>query len=216
MFFDLRESPSPKPSIFNAIVAPRPIAWVSSASLDGRINLAPFSYFTLLSSSPPTVIFSCVNPVDRQDKDTLRNIRSSKEYVINMVSREFLEAMHLTSKPAPYGVNEFEMANVASASSETVRPPRVDGTPAALECRLLQLVEVAPERDGELGATAVIGRVTGLYVAEHLIDSSGRFRSIDAGLMARLGGSLYSELGNITPLAPVAHNQYAAESTRTG
>ena len=206
MFFDLRKSPLKKPSIFNAIVAPRPIAWVSSSSTDGNINLAPFSYFTLLSSSPPTVIFSCVNPRQGGEKDTLRNIRSSKEYVINMVSREYLEAMHSTSKPTPYGLNEFEMADIPSTPSETVQVPRVDGTPAALECRLLRLIRIRPEHEDDLGSTAVIGRVTGLYVAPHLIDSAGYFQSVDAGLVARLGGSLYSELGAITQLASVAHN----------
>ncbi len=209
MFFDLRNSRLVKPSIFNAIVAPRPIAWVSSSSIDGTINLAPFSYFTLLSSSPPTVIFSCVNPVDRREKDTLRNIRSSKEYVINMVSRAFLESMHVTSEPAPYGVNEFDMVNLPAIRSETVQAPRVDGTPAALECRLLKLVRIRPELPDDLGCTAVIGRVTGLYVASHFLDAAGHFRSIDAGLMARLGGNLYSELGQITQLASVAHNHKA-------
>ncbi|WP_370635934.1 flavin reductase family protein [Paralcaligenes sp. KSB-10] len=207
MFFDLRKSTLIKPSILNAIVAPRPIAWVSSSSAGGGVNLAPFSYFTLLTNSPPTVIFSCVNPTDRREKDTLQNIRSSKEYVINMVSRDFLEAMHSTSRPAPYGTNEFDMINLRSTHSENVKAPRVEGTPAALECKLLKLVRIRPEHHDDLGCTAVIGRIVGLYVARHLLDSDGRFRSIEAGLVARLGGNLYSELGEITELASVARSE---------
>jgi flavin reductase (DIM6/NTAB) family NADH-FMN oxidoreductase RutF len=204
MFFDLREAPLAKPSILNAIVAPRPIAWVSSSNVEGGVNLAPFSYFTLLTNSPPTVIFSCVNPTDRREKDTLQNIRSSKEYVINMVSKDFLESMHFTSRPFPYGTNEFDMADLRSARSENVMPPRVEGTPAALECKLLRLVKIRPENPGDLGCTAVIGRIIGVYIAADLLDSDGRFQSIEAGLVARLGGNLYSELGEITDLAPVA------------
>jgi len=205
MFFDLRNASLAKPGILNAIVVPRPIAWVSSSSLTGDINLAPFSYFSLLSSSPPTVMFSCVNPTDRREKDTLRNIRDSKEYVINLVSKASLESMHLTSTPTPYGTNEFDIADLRSAPSENVIAPRVEGTPAALECTLHKLVTIDPERENDLGCTVVIGRIIGLYIAPHLLDEHGHFRSIEAGLMARLGGNLYSELGQITELASVAH-----------
>jgi len=205
MFFDLDKAALPKPSLLNAIVAPRPIAWVSTLSKAGTTsNLAPFSYFNLLTNSPPTVMFSCVNPSDRREKDTLRNIRSTREYVINMVSRDLLEPMHASSRPAPYGTSEFDMVGVRRTPSETVAPPRVEGVPAALECRLLRLVRIPAAHAGELGCTAVIGRIVGLYVAPHLLGDDGRFRSHDAGLVARLGGNLYSEFGVITELASVA------------
>lgn len=204
VFFDLRAAALEKPSLLNAIVAPRPIAWVSTIDAQGVTNLAPFSYFNLLSNSPPTVVFSCVNPADRSEKDTLGNVRATGQFVINMVSRELLELMHRSSAPWPAGTSEFEHLRIDPVASAHVRPPRVRAAPAALECTLLHLIPIAPERPGEPGCTAVIGRVVGLHVAAHLLDARGRFSSREAGLVARIGGHGYAELGAITELAPVA------------
>ncbi len=115
-----------------------------------------------------------------------------------------LEAMHATSRPVPHGVSEFELMGVEQVQSDHVRPPRVRDAPAAFECRLLQLVPVEPELPGDIGSTAVIGRITGLHVDPRFIDANGRFMSVASGLMARLGGNFYSELGTITELAPLA------------
>lgn len=207
MFADLRGKRLDKPSIFNAIVAPRPIAWVSTLDAQGTANLAPFSYFNLLANRPPTVVFSCANPDDRREKDTLANIRGSGQFVINLVSRELLEQMHSTSTPVAAGVSEFEQFGIEPAPSETVRPPRVRHAPASLECELLQLVPIAPELPQDIGGTAIIGRIVGLHLERRFIDGNGRFDSRAARLMARLGGNMYSELGEITELAPLARRE---------
>lgn len=203
MFIDVLGGHSSRWTLLNAIVAPRPIAWVSSIDAGGRTNLAPFSYFNLLSNSPPTLIFSCVTPADRSDRDTLSNVRDTGEFVVNLVSRDLLEAMHATSAPLPRGVSEFAAVGVASAASVHVRPPRVEAAPASLECRVLQYVPISPERPGEAGCTAVVGRVVGVHVAPECMDANGRFDTARAGLMARLGGPQYSRLGEILALPAV-------------
>jgi flavin reductase (DIM6/NTAB) family NADH-FMN oxidoreductase RutF len=205
MFVDLRTQRHDRPSIFNSLVVPRPIAWVSTVDADGLANLAPFSYFNLLASSPATVVFSCVNAADRDEKDTLSNIRATRQFVVNLVSRELLEAMHATSAPALRGVDEFELAGIARAAGTCVDAPRVLAAPAALECRLLQFLELPPEHQGELGATAVVGRVVGLHVADEFLDAQGRFDSVRACLVSRLGGPQYAGIGDITEIAPVSH-----------
>lgn len=204
MFFDVLGDRARRWTILNAIVAPRPIAWVSSVDADGVTNLAPFSYFNLLSNSPPTLVFSCVTPGDRTERDTLSNVMATGEFVVNVVSRGLLEAMHATSRPVPRGVSEFALAGVLPAASVHVRPPRVEGAPASLECRLLHCLPIAPEHPGEAGCTAVVGRIVGVHVAPDLLDPHGRFDSARARLMARLGGPQYAELGEIIELAALA------------
>jgi flavin reductase (DIM6/NTAB) family NADH-FMN oxidoreductase RutF len=205
MYFDLLGPQAPRLSIFNAIVAPRPIAWVSTVDEDGVANLAPFSYFNLLTSNPPTTIFSCTAPGDRREKDTVANVRSTGEFVINIVSHELLHAMHASSATVPHGVDEFALAGVARTASANVRPPRVSAAPAALECRAIQFLEIEAERAGDSRCTAVIGRVVGLHVAPEFLDANGRFDSVRARLMARLGGHQYAELGTVTELASLVH-----------
>jgi flavin reductase (DIM6/NTAB) family NADH-FMN oxidoreductase RutF len=200
MFLDLKGLPCARPTIFNSLVTPRPIAWVSTVDAAGVPNLAPFSYFNLLTSSPPTVIFSCVNPRDRDEKDTLANVRATGEFVVNLVSHPLLQAMHATSAAVPRGCNEFELAGVASAGSIHVRAPRVQSAPAAMECRLLQLLDIQPEHEGDQGSTAVLGRIIGLHVADEFLDAAGRFDSVRARLMSRLGGPFYAEIGTVMDL----------------
>ena len=125
MFIDPETSKDLKRSIFNAIVAPRPIGWISSVSAVGEVNLAPFSHFNIVSTSPPVIIFSCNSPEDRREKDTLANVRATGEFVYNLVSYDLREAMNLTSTAAPHGVDEFELAKLQKAASAKVRPPRV-------------------------------------------------------------------------------------------
>src|SRR5690606_22904809 len=139
MFLDPLSTSGFKRSLFNAIVAPRPIGWISTISHSGQVNLAPFSQFNLVSTAPPVVMFSCNTPDDRAEKDTLANVRETKEFVTNLVSWDLREAMNLTSTPCPHGVDEFELANLKKAPSVKVRAPRVADAPANLECELLQI-----------------------------------------------------------------------------
>lgn len=200
MFFDPRNAPGFKRTIFNAIVAPRPIGWISSVSAAGGANLAPFSHFNLVSTAPPTLIFSCNTPADRPVKDTIANVHATGEFVYNLVTRDLVEAMNATSAPVAYGVDEFELAGIEKAPSVHVRPPRVKASPAALECRLLRFVEIEPELPGDTKSTVVFGRIVGVHIAEGFLDANGRFDTARARPMTRLGGNQYAEAGPIFEL----------------
>ncbi|MES2184882.1 MAG: flavin reductase family protein [Pseudomonadota bacterium] len=200
MFHDLLQASGFKRTIFNAIVAPRPIGWISSMGPGGQVNLAPFSHFNLVSTAPAVLIFSCNTPADRPEKDTLANVRATGEFVCNLVSRELVEAMNATSSPVPYGSNEFELAGVEQASCVHVRAPRVKASPAAMECKLLRFAEIEPELPGETRSTVVFGRIVGVHIAEGFIDDKGRFDTVRARPVTRLGGIQYAEAGPIFEL----------------
>src|SRR5262245_58067249 len=117
---------------FKAIVAPRPIGWISSIDAEGRVNLAPYSFFNAFCDSPPIVGFSSSGR-----KDSQRNVEATGEFAANLATRRQAEAMNRTSAPFPHGVNEFEAAGLRAAPSRLVKPPRVADAPAALECKLL-------------------------------------------------------------------------------
>jgi flavin reductase (DIM6/NTAB) family NADH-FMN oxidoreductase RutF len=123
--------------LHTSLIVPRPIAWVSSVSADGRPNLAPFSYFNAVSDDPPMVMFVC----DGQ-KNTLRNVRASHEFVINLASVDLAEKLDATAIEFPDDENEFEWAGVEAEPSRTVRPPRVADAKAAMECALDRVVDI--------------------------------------------------------------------------
>jgi len=201
MFFDPLTAPGFKRSIFNAIVAPRPIGWISSISADGTTNLAPFSQFNLVSTSPPVVMFACNTPPDRAEKDTITNVRATGEFVVNLVTWELREAMNLTSTPLPYGEDEFALAGLAKAASVRVKPPRVAASPACLECRVIQLIRIEPEFPGETVSTVVFGRVLGLHIQDGYLDAEGRFDTLKAQPMTRLGGNQYATVETVIEMA---------------
>lgn len=207
MFIDPQTTPGFKRSIFNAIVAPRPIGWISSVGADGSVNLAPFSQFNLVSTAPPVVMFACNTPRDRTEKDTIANVRATGEFVVNLVSWDLREAMNITSTPVPRGTDEFELAGIEKGASVKVRPPRVAASPANLECRVLHIVEIQPELAGETPSTVVMGRVLGLHIREGFLDGNGRFDTVKAQPTTRLGGNYYASLGQViempAPFRPV-------------
>jgi flavin reductase (DIM6/NTAB) family NADH-FMN oxidoreductase RutF len=170
-------------------ILPRPIAWVSTISPDGKTNLAPFSFFQGVTSSPPTLMFVPVNNRAGEKKDTLRNIELVPEFVVNLVSRAQAEAMNQTSALLPYGESEFEAFGVASVSSELVRPPRVAGVPIAFECRLHQIVPIG---EGPLAANVVFGRILLMHARDDILGSDGRPDSRKLDLIGRMGGEDYA------------------------
>jgi len=197
MFLDPRHTPGFKRSIFNAIVAPRPIGWISSMGSDGSVNLAPFSQFNLVSTAPPVVMFACNRPAGGVEKDTVVNVRETGEFVVNLVSWDLREAMNMTSTPLPRGGDEFELAGLQKAACLRVRPPRVEASPANLECQLLRILDIEPESPGETFSTVIMGRVVGLHMKDELVDDEGRFDTVRARPMTRLGGFQYATLGEI-------------------
>jgi len=144
---------------FKAIVAPRPIGWISSRDADGRVNLAPYSFFNAVCDRPPMVMFSSSGW-----KDTVRNIQETGEFVCNLATRALAEKMNLTSASLPPEVNEFEFADLAMASSCIVAPPRVAESPAALECRLLQILELRELAGAAVNQYVTIGQVVGVHI----------------------------------------------------
>jgi flavin reductase (DIM6/NTAB) family NADH-FMN oxidoreductase RutF len=201
MFIDPDNTPGFKRSLFNAIVAPRPIGWISTLSAEGHVNLAPFSHFNLVSTSPPVLIFSCNAPGDRQEKDTLVNVRDTGEFVANLVTWELRDAMNMSSFNAPHGVDEFKLAGLDKADCVKVRPPRVAASPANLECRLLRIVEIEPEHPGETRSSVVFGRIVGVHLDDAFVDENGRFDVARTLPLTRLGGSQYSTVGPLTELS---------------
>ncbi len=141
-------------------IVPRPIGWISSVDEEGCPNLAPFSFFNAVCPNPPTVLFCpLIRGTDHQPKDTLRNVRQTGEFVVNIVTRALAEAMNVTSTEFPAQVDEFQAAGLTPAPSVVVRPPRVAESPIHYECKLDQVVEIGSQPGA---GSIVIGRVVHL------------------------------------------------------
>jgi flavin reductase (DIM6/NTAB) family NADH-FMN oxidoreductase RutF len=174
--------------ILTRIVAPRPIAFVSSLSAQGEGNLAPFSYFNLGGANPPSVVFSVLNDRHGGEKDTLVNVRETGEYVISTVCRAMAEKMNLTSLAFPRGTNEFREAGFTPVPSELVKPPRVGESPISMECRLHTIV---PHGEGPLAGHYIIGEVLLVHVQDDLLDAAGLVDPVRPDFIGRLGGEWY-------------------------
>ena len=146
------------------LVAPRPIAWVTSMDTDGNLNAAPFSAYNYLCTDPPIVGMGVTNRPGRDalPKDTARNIRSTGEFVINVVTEDLLEKMNICATDFPEGVNELEMAGLTTAPSSVVKVPRIADAHAALECREFTSMEIGRSR-------IILGRVVAMYVEDQFV-----------------------------------------------
>jgi flavin reductase (DIM6/NTAB) family NADH-FMN oxidoreductase RutF len=165
MFYDARLRNHGLPhDPFKAIVAPRPIGWISSMSAKGEINLAPYSFFNGVSSDPPMVMFA-----SEGRKDSLAFITETKEFVCNLATFELREAMNKTSAPLPRGTSEFEQAGLTPAPSRLVKPPRVAEAPCALECRWLNTVELNDVDGRPTDRHVVFGQVIGVHIDDRFI-----------------------------------------------
>ena len=142
-----------------SMVMPRPIAWVVSRGAEG-LNAAPFSFFNVLSSDPPLVASGFGAPPDREEKDTLANVRAQGEFVVNLVPEELAQAMNVTATNAPRGTDETRLAGLELAKCEVVGVPRIVGSPVGLECKVFQVIET-----GGTG-TIVLGRIVYAHVRE--------------------------------------------------
>ena len=166
-------------------IVPRPIAWISTISRDGVRNIAPFSFFTGITTDPPTVCFAPARKPGGVKKDTLSNVEATGEFVVNVVSEDLAEAMNETATDYPPEVDEFERAGLTPVESELVAPPRIGESPVQMECRLHSTVAV-----GDTGGILVIGRVVMFHIDRRVL-ADGK---VDAGLLkavGRLGGQEY-------------------------
>ena len=166
---------------FKALVSPRPIGWISTVNAAGEINLAPYSYFNALSGRPPLVWFSSDG-----EKDSATAAGETGEFVANLVGRELAEKMAATSVDAPRGVSEFDYAGLTMAASTLVRPPRVAEAPAALECKVTEILRPRGLDGKEVGSVVVIGEVVGVYIDDRYL-TDGLFDAVKAGNVSRLG-----------------------------
>jgi flavin reductase (DIM6/NTAB) family NADH-FMN oxidoreductase RutF len=174
-------------------IIPRPIAFVSTRSSEGQNNLAPFSFFTAVTSKPPTICFApALRGKDAGKKDTLRYIEETGEFVVNVVTEDIAVQMNETAGDFPPEVDEFEYAGLTPVPSQLVKPPRVKESPINMECKLYKIVPVGPAEAG--GGALVIGEVVLFHVSDTLIDN---FRiDYDAFRpLARLAGQDYTTLG---------------------
>ena len=149
--------------LLTGVVVPRPIAWVSTIDAEGRPNLAPFSFFTVVCSDPMTMLFCPGALSSGGQKDTLRNIQAVPEFVINLTDEKTAGAMNLSATELPPGESEFDWAKVTPIPSETIRVPRVLEAPVSFECKLQQIVTVS-EQPG--GGSAVFGEVMSMTIRD--------------------------------------------------
>ncbi|MBW2459353.1 MAG: flavin reductase family protein [Deltaproteobacteria bacterium] len=172
------------------IVAPRPIALVSTLSATGAGNLAPFSYFMMGGSNPPSCVICPVNDRHGERKDTARNIPETGEYVINVVTRAMAERMNQCSFPYEATVDEFDKSGLTRAPAQVVKPPRVAESPIHLECRLHKIVR---HGDGALASSYVIGEIVHVQVADDLL-TDGLPDDAKIEFIGRLGADWYTHV----------------------
>ena len=169
-------------------VTPRPIAWVSSRSRDGVDNLAPFSFFQVISDQPPTLMLNVGSRDDGSLKDTLRNAQATGELVIQLVGMAQAEAMSASSANLPHGASEFAHCAIASQPSLRVAPPRVVGAPVAFECRV---AEIQPYPRQAPNCHLIFAEVLLAHVDDAVLDEGGRIDPARLDLVGRLGGNAY-------------------------
>jgi flavin reductase (DIM6/NTAB) family NADH-FMN oxidoreductase RutF len=186
MFYDAIENKHGFPNDpFKALIAPRPIGWISSLSAKGIANLAPYSFFNAMAEHPFYVVFG-----SNGRKHSLSNVQATGEFAVNLASWELREAMNASSARVSEDVDEFELAGLKKAPCRLLKCPRVEHSPANLECRLFKVVEL-PGDDGTVEDFIVIGRVVGIHIDDRFI-ADGRVDTAAMKLIARLGYSEYA------------------------
>ena len=175
---------------FNAIVVPRPIGWVSTCDPLGVANIAPYSFFNAVAYKPPQVMFASTGdkPDQVQGKDSLANIRGTGVFCINIVEHAMRQQMNATSAPCPADTDEFALAGLESAPCHSIACRRVAAAPAALECRVGQIVELPGS-----GNFVVFGEVVGIHLRDDCI-ANGRFEVLAFSPLARLGYEDYTSV----------------------
>lgn len=179
---------------FKALVAPRPIGWISSLSADGIVNLAPYSFFNGLSNRPNIVMFSSMGY-----KDSVRNIDQTGEFVCNMATYDLRLQMNETSGAWPPNIDEFEISGLTAVASREVAPPRVKESPAALECKHLKTMELSDLDGRTANAWVVFGQVVGIHIDDDVI-VDGKVDVTRCRPLARLGYMDYCDVSEVFAL----------------
>jgi flavin reductase (DIM6/NTAB) family NADH-FMN oxidoreductase RutF len=193
MFYRADDHHGMKHNPFKALVAPRPIGWISTKGRDGVLNLAPFSYFNAVTDFPMTVVFGCNGPHPEGDvKDTAGNARDTGEFVVNMCTYDLRDAMNASAAHIPRSESEFKAAGLTPVDCEVVDVPRVKESPVNLECKLVQVVQLR-SNNPKIVNNLVIGEVVGIHIDESII-KDGMIDMIAYRPLARLGYMDYTSV----------------------
>ncbi|MEV0911138.1 flavin reductase family protein [Streptomyces hokutonensis] len=185
--------------LLTSTVVPRPIAWVSTVSADGVDNLAPHSFFTVSSVTPPIVQFTSVGR-----KDSLRNVEATGQFVVNLAPEPLVDEVNRTATDFPHGVSEFDAVGVARETSARVKAPRVAGSPVALECELHSTLRLGD-------STVVFGRVVHIAIDETVLEN-GHPEITRLRPLARLGKDEWSTIGDVLDLRRIRYSDWPASS----
>jgi flavin reductase (DIM6/NTAB) family NADH-FMN oxidoreductase RutF len=210
MEFVLKDIPvAERYKFLTAVVIPRPVALVTSRSEAGLHNAAPFSFFNLFSEEPAIVVLGFSARPDNSTKDTLRNIRKTEQFVVNMVDRRIIDAMHICSSDVPSDESEIDYAGVSLLPSRMVDVQRIAESPASLECRLFQLTNLTHRR------TLVVGEVLCVHVLDEILDpATKRIIPEQYSPIARLYGNHYAWLGERYTKAIPSFDEVKADKQR--
>lgn len=180
--------------LLTGIIIPRPIGWISTIDGNGINNLAPFSYFNMVSSDPPCVMFSTRRD-NNKNKDTLNNVLQNGQFVVNLVTLDVVEQMNATSETVDAIVDEFELANLTPIDSTSIKPKRVKESPIHLECEMIHHYFIDNNEGG--GACIVIGKIITIHIDDTILMENNRINLDVYKPVARLAGSYYSTLGEL-------------------
>jgi flavin reductase (DIM6/NTAB) family NADH-FMN oxidoreductase RutF len=178
-------------------IVPRPIAWISTMNHRGCGNLAPFSFFNAVASSPPTIMVSIAHKANAEKKDTLVNIQETKEFVVNSSNCWLTSSLTESAKPHPYGVDELEKANLTPLDSVCIKPKRIKESAFQLECIVSHILPIGDP--STLGSThCVFGTIVYMHIYPEFLEQS-RVQTEKLNLLSRAGGSGYYTLGSWVP-----------------
>jgi len=189
-----KTDPSVLYKLLTGIIIPRPIGWISTIDSNGINNLAPFSYFNMVSSDPPCVMFSTRRD-NNKNKDTLNNVLQNGQFVVNLVTLEVVEQMNATSEAFPADVDEFIITNLTPIDSVSIQPKRVKESPIHLECEMIHHYFMDNNEGG--GACIVIGKIKTIHIDDSILMENNRINLDVYKPVARLAGSNYSTLGEL-------------------
>ncbi len=175
-------------------VIPRPIGWISTIDESGINNLAPFSYFNIIGDDPPHVMFSTVRG-NNTNKDTLNNVLTNKQFVVNMVTEDLVAQMNATAQTVPAEIDEFELAGVTPIASTKIQPNRVKESPITFECEMVHHYFLENHKQG--GACIVVGRIVIMHIDESVLLDNYKINMETYKPVSRLAGANYSKLGEL-------------------
>jgi flavin reductase (DIM6/NTAB) family NADH-FMN oxidoreductase RutF len=180
--------------LLTGTIIPRPIGWISTIDENGINNLAPFSYFNMVSSDPPCLMFSTRRD-DNKNKDTLNNVLQNNQFVVNLVTIDLVEQMNATSASVAASIDEFELANITPIDSVFVKPKRVKESLVHFECEKIHHYFMDNETGG--GACIIIGKIITMHIDDSILMENHKINLEKYKPVARLAGSNYSKLGEI-------------------